>query len=84
MNINITLKPSIIRDSCIEHNFYTCGDNEEYEAMFQQAREENNQIGVLMFFIQNSKIWMKQKYSVSKQEEDWSDIHSEKMKEDLC
>ena len=42
MNINITLKPSIIRDCCIEHNLYTCGDNEEYEAMFQQAREEND------------------------------------------
>ena len=56
MNINITLKPSIIRDSCIEHNFYTCGDNEEYEAMFQQAREENDLEKTARDIVEHSEI----------------------------
>ena len=56
MNINTTLKPSIIRDSCIEHNFYTCGDNEEYEAMFQQAREENDLEKTARDIVEHSEI----------------------------
>ena len=56
MNINITLKPSIIRESCIEHNLYTCGDNEEYEAMFQQAREENNLEKTAQDIVEHSEI----------------------------
>lgn len=56
MNINITLKPSIIRESCIEHNLYTCGDNEEYEAMFQQAIEENNLEKTAKDIVEHSEI----------------------------
>ena len=56
MTINITLKPSIIRDCCIEHNFYTCGDNEEYEAMFQQAIEENDLEKTAKDIVEHSEI----------------------------
>lgn len=56
MNINITLKPSIIRESCIEHNLYTCGDNEEYEAMFQRAREENDLEKTAKDIVEHSEI----------------------------
>lgn len=29
-----TLRPEDVRMVCIDHNYYTCGDNEEYGNMF--------------------------------------------------
>ena len=35
-----TLSASALRSLCIEHDWYTCGDNEEYEHLFSMLHNE--------------------------------------------
>lgn len=35
-----TLRPEDVRLVCIDHNYYTCGDNEEYDNMFSMLKGE--------------------------------------------
>ena len=37
--ISIKLDKHIVWEMCIEHEFYTCGDNEEYEHMFNMIKD---------------------------------------------
>lgn len=37
--IAIKLNKNIVWEMCVEHEFYTCGDVEEYEAMFNMIED---------------------------------------------
>lgn len=37
--ISIKLDKHIVWEMCVAHEFYTCGDNEEYEAMFDMIKD---------------------------------------------
>lgn len=49
MTVHFMIDGSDIRRKCVDHNFYTCGDNEDYTKMFnavELANEVNERKGL--------------------------------------
>lgn len=77
--------PNCVKIPYKENSIKTVKELKEKMEMFHDVVRFEKQLdwGIDVFYTKLKNL-DETKYSVSKQEEDWSDIHSEKMKENLC